>query len=60
MQAILGNALPCTDAGTTILQHRPKLLTQAASMVDYGAMKACSEDLRQKVVQAVEERGTSK
>jgi transposase len=29
-------------------------------MVDHGAMKACSKDLRQKVVQAVEERGTSK
>ena len=29
-------------------------------MVDHGAMKAYSEDLRRKVVQAVEERGTSK
>jgi transposase len=30
------------------------------SMVDHGAMKAYSEDLRQKVVQAVEQRGVSK
>jgi transposase len=30
------------------------------SMVDHGAMKAYSEDLRQKVVEAVERRGTSK
>ncbi len=29
-------------------------------MVDHGAMKAYSEDLRQKVVEAVERRGTSK
>ena len=29
-------------------------------MVDHGAMKAYSEDLRQKVVEAVEQRGTSK
>jgi transposase len=29
-------------------------------MVDHGAMKAHSEDLRKKVVQAVEQRGTSK
>jgi transposase len=29
-------------------------------MVDLGAMKAYSEDLRQKVVEAVQERGTSK
>ena len=29
-------------------------------MVDDGAMKAYSEDLRQKVVEAVEQRGTSK
>jgi transposase len=29
-------------------------------MVDHRDMKACSEDLRQKVVQAVEQRGTSK
>jgi transposase len=29
-------------------------------MVDHGAMKAYSEDLRQKVVQAVHQRGTSK
>jgi len=29
-------------------------------MVDHVAMKAYSEDLRQKVVQAVEQRGTSK
>jgi transposase len=29
-------------------------------MVDHGAMKAYSEDLRQKVVQAVQERGISK
>lgn len=29
-------------------------------MVDHGAMKAYSEDLRQKVVETVEERGTSK
>jgi transposase len=29
-------------------------------MVDHGAMRAYSEDLRQKVVQAVEQRGTSK
>lgn len=29
-------------------------------MVDYGAMKAYSEDLRYKVVEAVEQRGTSK
>jgi len=29
-------------------------------MVDHGAMKPYSEDLRQKVVQAVEQRGTSK
>ena len=29
-------------------------------MVDDGAMKAYSEDLRQKVVEAVQERGTSK
>src|SRR5215212_5414993 len=30
------------------------------SMVDHGAMKAYSVDLRQKVVEAVEQRGTSK
>jgi transposase len=30
------------------------------SMVDHGTMKAYSEDLRQKVVEAVEQRGTSK
>ena len=29
-------------------------------MVDHGAMKAYSEDLRQKVVEAVEQRGISK
>ncbi len=29
-------------------------------MVDHGAMKAYSEDLRRKVVEAVEQRGTSK
>ncbi len=29
-------------------------------MVDHGAMKAYSEDLRKKVVEAVEQRGTSK
>jgi transposase len=29
-------------------------------MVDYRRKKPCSEDLRQKVVQAVEQRGTSK
>jgi transposase len=29
-------------------------------MVDHGAMKAYSEDLRKKVVEAVEKRGTSK
>jgi|SRR5215208_4460821 transposase len=29
-------------------------------MVDYGAMKPYSEDLRQKVVEAVEQRGTPK
>ena len=29
-------------------------------MVDHGTMKAYSEDLRQKVVEAVERRGTSK
>src|SRR5215203_3699109 len=29
-------------------------------MVDHGTMKAYSEDLRQKVVEAVEQRGTSK
>src|SRR3569623_979221 len=29
-------------------------------MVDHGAMKAYSEDLRHKVVEAVEQRGTSK
>src|SRR5829696_4715932 len=29
-------------------------------MVDHGAMKPFSEDLRQKVVEAVEQRGTSK
>jgi transposase len=29
-------------------------------MVDHGDMKAYSEDLRQKVVEAVEQRGTSK
>ncbi len=29
-------------------------------MVDHGEMKAYSEDLRQKVVEAVEQRGTSK
>src|SRR5215211_3565357 len=29
-------------------------------MVDHGAMKPYSEDLRQKVVEAVEQRGTSK
>jgi transposase len=29
-------------------------------MADHGAMKAYSEDLRQKVVEAVEQRGTSK
>src|SRR5215203_2659253 len=29
-------------------------------MVDHGTMRAYSEDLRQKVVQAVEQRGTSK
>src|SRR5829696_1933359 len=29
-------------------------------MADHGAMKAYSEDLRQKVVQAVHQRGTSK
>jgi transposase-like protein len=29
-------------------------------MVDHGAMKAYSEDLRLKVVEAVEQRGTSK
>lgn len=29
-------------------------------MVDHGAMRAYSEDLRQKVVQAVQQRGTSK
>ncbi len=29
-------------------------------MVNYGVMKAYSEDLRQKVVQAVHQRGTSK
>jgi transposase len=29
-------------------------------MVDYGTMKAYSEDLRKKVVEAVEQRGTSK
>ena len=29
-------------------------------MVDHGSMKAYSEDLRQKVVQAVQERGISK
>ncbi len=29
-------------------------------MVDHGAMRAYSEDLRQKVVEAVEQRGTSK
>jgi transposase len=29
-------------------------------MVDHGDMKAYSEDLRQKVVQAVQQRGTSK
>ena len=29
-------------------------------MVDHGAMKAYSEDLRQKVVEAVDQRGTSK
>ncbi len=30
------------------------------STVDHGAMRAYSEDLRQKVVEAVEQRGTSK
>src|SRR5215212_49327 len=30
------------------------------STVDHGAMKAYSEDLRQKVVEAVHQRGTSK
>jgi transposase len=29
-------------------------------MVDHGAMKAYSEDMRQKVVEAVQQRGTSK
>ena len=29
-------------------------------MVDYRRKKPCSEDLRQKLVQAVEQRGTSK
>ena len=29
-------------------------------MVDHGTMKAYSQDLRQKVVEAVEQRGTSK
>ena len=29
-------------------------------MVDHGAMKAYSEDLRRKVVEAVQQRGTSK
>jgi transposase len=32
----------------------------ARSMLDHGAMKAYSEDLRQKVVQTVHQRGTSK
>src|SRR5918994_2458995 len=42
------------------LQPRSKLLTWAGSVVDDGAMKAYSEDLRKKVVEAVERRGTSK
>src|SRR5829696_5595441 len=42
------------------IQQRSQLLTQARSMVDHGTMKAYSEDLRRKVVEAVEQRGTSK
>jgi transposase len=42
------------------LQQRSELLTHVGFMVDHRHMRAYSEDLRQKVVQAVEQRGTSK
>ena len=35
-------------------------MTWVGSMADHGAMKAYSEDLRQKVVEAVQQHGTSK
>jgi transposase len=41
------------------LQQRSELLTWVGSMVNHGDMKAYSEDLRQKVVEAVEQRGTT-
>jgi transposase len=40
-------------------QQRSELLTWVGSMVNHGDMKAYSEDLRQKVVEAVEQRGTT-
>jgi transposase-like protein len=42
------------------LQRRSELLTWRGLVVDHGAMRAYSQDLRQKVVEAVEQRGTSK
>jgi transposase len=47
-------------ASFELLQQRSELLTWVESMVDHGDMKAYSEDLRQKVVEAVEQRDTSK
>jgi transposase len=48
------------SAQTRLLQQRSELLTWVGSRVDHGNMKAYSEDLRQKVVEAVEQHGTSK
>ena len=49
-----------TEGPVLVLQQRSELLTQLGLMVNHRDMKAYSEDLRQKVVQAVEQRGTSK
>jgi transposase len=48
-----------SHAVTSSLQQRSELLTWVGSMVNHGDMKAYSEDLRQKVVEAVEQRGTT-
>jgi transposase len=60
------NGEPCHRSGTGLgrlamrhLQQRSELLTWVGSMVNHGDMKAYSEDLRQKVVEAVEQRGTT-
>ena len=44
-----------SDITATIITVDPE-----GAMVDHGAMKVYSEDLRKKVVEAVEQRGTSK